>query len=126
MDVPNLVLNLGQIRRDALNGLLSVEQLLDIIEKQQQNMKRLVANAHLPSRLVHVNDGGMSNQGTQRVELVVPILRQLPQQGVRLRFGQRQLIEESQHGTGFVQGDANGVHQEGGVASRVPVRLPQR
>jgi hypothetical protein len=55
----------------------------------------------------------MSNQGAQRVELVVPVLRQLAQQGVRLRLGQRQLTEESQYRAGFVQGNANEVHQEG-------------
>ncbi|HEY7159202.1 MAG TPA: transposase [Gemmataceae bacterium] len=46
MDVPNLVLDLGQIRRDALSGFLSVERLLDIIEDQQQKIKRLAANEH--------------------------------------------------------------------------------
>jgi len=44
MDVPNLVLDIGQIRRDAFNGRLSVEQLVDIIEKQQQTIKRQAAN----------------------------------------------------------------------------------
>jgi transposase len=44
MDVPNLVLDIGQIRRDARNGRLSVEQLLDIIEKQQQTIKRMAGN----------------------------------------------------------------------------------
>jgi transposase len=44
MDVPNLVLDLGQIRRDALGGRLTVAQLLDIIEQQQQTIKRLAAN----------------------------------------------------------------------------------
>jgi transposase len=44
MDVPNLVLDIGQIRSDARNGRLSIEQLLDIIEKQQQNIKRLATN----------------------------------------------------------------------------------
>lgn len=44
MDVPNLVLDLTQIRRDALNGHLSVEQLVDIIERQQRTIKRLAAN----------------------------------------------------------------------------------
>ena len=44
MDVPKLVLDIGQIRRDARNGRLSVEQLLDIIEKQQQTIKRFVTN----------------------------------------------------------------------------------
>ena len=46
MDVPNLVLDIGQIRRDACNGRLSVEQLVDIIEKQQQTIKRQAANEH--------------------------------------------------------------------------------
>src|SRR5262249_48536267 len=45
MDVPNLVLDIGQLRSDARNGRLSIEQLLDIIEKQQQTIKRLAANA---------------------------------------------------------------------------------
>jgi transposase len=44
MDVRNMVLDIAQIRRDACNGRLSVEQLVDIIEKQQQNIKRLAAN----------------------------------------------------------------------------------
>jgi hypothetical protein len=44
MDVPNLVLDLGQIRRDALGGRLTVAQLLDIIEQQQQTIKRQAAN----------------------------------------------------------------------------------
>jgi transposase len=44
MDIPNLILDIGQIRSDARNGRLSVEQLLDIIEKQQQHIKRLAAN----------------------------------------------------------------------------------
>jgi transposase len=44
MDVSNLVLDIGQIRSDARNGRLSVEQLVDIIEKQQQTIKRQAAN----------------------------------------------------------------------------------
>jgi len=44
MNIPNLVLDIGQIRSDARNGRLSVEQLLDIIESQQQTIKRLAAN----------------------------------------------------------------------------------
>lgn len=44
MDVPNLVLDIGQIRRNALSGRLSVEQLVDIIEKQQHTIKRQAAN----------------------------------------------------------------------------------
>lgn len=43
MDVPNLIVDLAQIRSDARSGRLSVEQLLDIIEKQQQTIKRIDA-----------------------------------------------------------------------------------
>jgi transposase len=43
MSVPNLVLDIRQIRSDARKGRLSVEQLLDIIERQQQTIKRLAA-----------------------------------------------------------------------------------
>lgn len=41
---PNLVLDLAQIRSDARSGKLSVEQLLDIIEQQQQSIKRIEAD----------------------------------------------------------------------------------
>ena len=43
MDVPCLVIDLRQIRADALSGRLSVEQLLDIIERQQQSIQGLQA-----------------------------------------------------------------------------------
>jgi len=47
-----LALDVRQVRTDALNGKLSVEQLLDIIEKQQQTIRRLEAKAkHLIERL---------------------------------------------------------------------------
>ena len=44
MDVPNLVIDLRQLRSDALCGHLSVEQLLDIIDRQQQTVNRLQAD----------------------------------------------------------------------------------
>lgn len=44
MDVSNLVLDLAQIRHDARNGHLSIEQLVDIIERQQQTIKRLATS----------------------------------------------------------------------------------
>ena len=44
MDGPNLVLDLGQIRRDARSGKLSVEQLLDLLDKAQQTIRRLEAD----------------------------------------------------------------------------------
>ena len=44
MDGPNLALDLGQIFSDARSGKLSVERLLDIIEKLQQTIRRLEAD----------------------------------------------------------------------------------
>ena len=44
MDVPNLVIDLRQLRNDARSGRLSIEQLLGIIEHQQQTIQRLQAD----------------------------------------------------------------------------------
>jgi len=44
MDGPHLVLDLAQIRSDARSGTLSVEQLLDIIDKAHQTIRRLEAD----------------------------------------------------------------------------------
>ena len=44
MDGPNLVLDPAQIRSDARSGKLSVEQLLDILDKFQQTIRRLEAD----------------------------------------------------------------------------------
>jgi transposase len=41
MDVPHSIIDLRQIRSDARGGRLSIEQLLDIIERQQQTIQRL-------------------------------------------------------------------------------------
>jgi transposase len=49
MAAPNLVLDLNQIRSDARSGKLSVEQLLDIIDKLQKTNQRLDADK---SRLI--------------------------------------------------------------------------
>jgi transposase len=52
MDGPNLVLDFAQIRSDAHSGKLSVEQLLDIIEKLQRRMQRVEGdNRRLTERL---------------------------------------------------------------------------
>jgi transposase len=44
MDGPHLVLDFAQIRSDARSGKLSVEQLLDIIDKAHQTIRRLEAD----------------------------------------------------------------------------------
>jgi transposase len=43
MDMANLVLDIRQLRRDALGGRVSIKQLLDIIDKQQQTTRWLKA-----------------------------------------------------------------------------------
>jgi transposase len=43
MAVANLVMDIRQLRRDARDGRLAVEQLLDIIDRQQQTIRRLEA-----------------------------------------------------------------------------------
>ena len=44
MDVPNLVIDLRQLRNDARHGRVSIEQLLDLIERQQQTIQRVQAD----------------------------------------------------------------------------------
>ncbi len=44
MDGPHLVLDLAQIRSDARDGKLAVEQLLDLIDKAHQTIRRLEAD----------------------------------------------------------------------------------
>jgi len=44
MDGPNVVLDLAQVRSDARSGKLSVEQLLDILDKLQHTIRRLEAD----------------------------------------------------------------------------------
>ena len=41
MDGPNLVLDFAQIRSDARSGKLSIEDLLDVLDKFQQTIRRL-------------------------------------------------------------------------------------
>ena len=41
MDGPNLVLDFAQIRSDARSGKLSIEDLLDVLDKLQQTIRRL-------------------------------------------------------------------------------------
>jgi hypothetical protein len=52
MDGPNLILDLAQIHSDARSGKLTVDDLLNIISKQQQDIKRLSADkSRLTQRL---------------------------------------------------------------------------
>src|SRR5271165_612691 len=41
MHMANLALDIRQLRKDARDGCVSTEQLLDIIEKQQHTIRRL-------------------------------------------------------------------------------------
>jgi len=46
MFIPNVSLEIGQLRRDARNGRLSIEQLLDIIDDLQKTIRREKATNH--------------------------------------------------------------------------------
>jgi hypothetical protein len=46
MFIPNVSLEIGQLRRDARNGRLLIEQLLDIIEDLQKTLRREKATNH--------------------------------------------------------------------------------
>src|SRR5579859_166679 len=82
------------------------------LQLRRERPQRTPLVAHLPTRLIHGYDGSAGNQSAQQIKFVLPVPRQLPQQGVRLRFGQRQLTKESQHGTSLVQRNADAVHQK--------------
>jgi hypothetical protein len=43
-DGPNLVLDFAQVCHDARQGTLSIEQLLDLLDKAQQTIRRLEAD----------------------------------------------------------------------------------
>jgi len=73
MESPNLVLDLGQIRRDARNGRLSVDQLVDIIEQQQQTIKRLTTNERrLLERLTQYEPQAASETTTKQATTDTP------------------------------------------------------
>lgn len=76
-------------------------------------MKRASRRANFPAGLVQVDDRGVRDQVAQVVELALPVLGQLPRQGIGLRLRRRQLAEEAEHLTGLVDRDADDVDQEG-------------
>lgn len=74
MDVSNLVLDLAQIRSDALDGRLSTEQLIDIIVKQQQTIKLLKGEAlRLRQRLVQYEPEAVREAATAAANPPTPI-----------------------------------------------------
>ena len=73
MDVPHLVIDLRQLRSDALSGRLSVEQLLDIIERQQQSMQHLQAERRrLTQRLAQYEPEAAREQKTPATNAATP------------------------------------------------------
>ena len=73
MDVPNLVLDIRQIRCDARNGRLTVGQLVDIIEKQQQTIKRQATNERrLLERLKQYEPQASRETATNQAESNTP------------------------------------------------------
>ena len=55
----------------------------------------------------------VGHQRAEVVELLVPVPRQLMQQGVGLGLAQLQLLEEVEHQSGLVEGEADDVDQVG-------------
>lgn len=73
MDVPHLVIDLRQLRSDALSGRLSVEQLLDIIERQQQSIKCLqTERRRLTQRLAQYEPEAARAQQTPATNAATP------------------------------------------------------
>ena len=65
MDVPNLIIDLRQLRSDALQGRVSVEQLLDLIDQQQQTIQRLqTERQRLSQRLAQYEPAAASQTKT--------------------------------------------------------------
>ena len=82
MDVPNLVLEIGQIRRAALNGLLSVQQLSDIAFKTAKEGAVLLGQhlAHLQQPRVAPRPapvGVVAATPNSEGEFVLPFLKAL-------------------------------------------------
>ena len=64
MLVPNVSLEIGQLRRDARNGRLSIEQLLDIIEDQQKTIRREMATNHRLTERLAQYEPEVKQEGT--------------------------------------------------------------
>jgi hypothetical protein len=97
MDPPNLILDLAQIRSDARSGKLSVEQLLDIIERQQQTVKRLAADrSRLTQRLAQYEPNVAGEASAGKPEAQNPgAAYSLDAEGVRSR--NMMMLEEIFH-----------------------------
>src|SRR5262249_33530855 len=92
--------------------LVAAEQE-DALPLRRERPQRAAFAPDAPTRLIQGDHCGAGDQVAQEVELPVPVLRQLAQQGVGLGLGQRQPTEERQDRAGLVQRDADDVHQEG-------------
>ena len=55
----------------------------------------------------------VGQQRTQHLELVLPVPGQMLQQRVGLRFAQRQILQELQQQTDFVEGQADDINEVG-------------
>ena len=76
-----------------------------------------------PTRLVGMHHQRVGQQRAQHVELVLPVPRQLLQQGVGLRFAQLQVLQELQHQTDFVEGQADDINRSRRSRRRSPGRI---
>src|SRR4051812_21661786 len=66
-----------------------------------------------PTRLVGMHHQRAGQQRAERVELALPIARQLIEQGVGLRLAESEVLEEVEELTDFVEREADDVNQVG-------------
>jgi len=83
-----------------------------VLHRGGKRPQRTSLVTHLPARFIHVHHCGMDEQLADRLEFRLPMLRQLPQQGIGLGPLQRQVAKELQYLAGLGQRDADHVHQK--------------
>jgi hypothetical protein len=64
----------------------------------------------------------VGQQRAQHFELVLPMTRQLFEQGIRLRFAEREILQELKHLTNFIEGQTDDIHEVGDLDDDLPRR----
>jgi len=101
----------GAGERGRVENLLQGVRVLVNPEEQHASLLREERPhaVQTPTRLVGVHHQRVGQQGAEDLELVVPVTRQLAEQRVGLRLAQLQMLEEVEHETDFVEGEADDV-----------------
>ena len=71
-----------------------------------------------PARFIRRHDQGVGQQRTQHVELVLPMSGQSLEQSVHLSLAQRQVLQELQHQTYFVEGQTDDINEVGNLQDK--------